>query len=274
MHLDRFAGAAKSGLMAWLSVLVRSIARRSLTKQEKELITALRKATKAIAPPILGAVDRADLESRIRAAVASPELLRFNAEITGLVTLDQFSEATHFPAEPPKELGAVLGEGPAKKLLASGPLMAAVASAFVQLVAELAGRHPGDVVLKDSAAYSDRYFADPTIPSAVKRCVLRGQESFAALLAITHALFLKRRLDAWLALALVETHQQGLYELLRLLASAPSIRVPETIIPQDARLDLTALDRQVRSAHAHWDQLAEAALAHGGTLGDGDEDDP
>lgn len=100
----------------------------------------------------------------------------------------------------------------------------------------------------------------------MKECFLSGLESTAASLALTHAMLGRRKLDAWVALALVEIYRMGLYESLRLLASLPEIHVPDSVVPMAERLDIAALQQQVHAAHALWDQLGDEAVAAGGTL--------
>lgn len=96
--LDRFTeGATRGGLTAWLTLLVRSFTRPSLSEQEQALLAGMRTTAAAISPAILAATSRADLGERIRDAATEPSLVTFCVELTRHITLDLISAATALP---------------------------------------------------------------------------------------------------------------------------------------------------------------------------------
>ncbi len=244
-------GATTNGLMSWLGVLVtwlRETAREA-SSAESELVTVMKRAASEVGAPLLAATSRDDLDDRLEQAIVQPVLRRLDAEAAHLIPIDTFT-AIAAPSEPPAEMIRVLGAGPAGIVVRSGRLHAALASVIMQILVE-----HGPEALDQSELDVTAFVTAPGIHSTVKRCVLQGLRSSAAILGIVHALVEGERPEPWLSLALAEVFRDGLYEYMRYLASLP-LHVPTDLVPLTARFDLQALQHEVEAAEALWANIA------------------
>src|SRR5439155_5721821 len=88
------------------------------------------------------------------------------------------------------------------------------------------------------------FLRNPSVHSEVALSLLGGLKSTVCVLAICSALISQRKLEPWLARAILERWVDGQRRLLRLLASIPGTNVPRSVVPESQRLDLHELERQ------------------------------
>jgi hypothetical protein len=245
-------GATTNGLTSWLGVLVTWLRERSrdASPASSALVATMKRAAGEVGAPLLRATSRDDLDDRLEQAIVGPALRRLDAEAAHLITIDTLT-AIAAPAEPPAEMVRVLGAGPAGIVVQSGRLHAAHASVIMQILVE-----HGPAALGNEELDVTAFVTAPGVHSTVKRCVVQGLRSSAALLGIVHAMMEGERPEPWLSLALAEVFRDGLYEYMRYLASLP-LHVPMDLVPLAERFDLRALQHEVEAAESLWQSIAD-----------------
>lgn len=251
---EPLSGTATGGswVPAWLSLFWRSVW-GTLSPAEAPRLEWMKSRASALGAPVLEATSRQDLLDRLDAALESPEFVETMREGASAVTVDALASLA-ISAEDLAEMEPILGKGATAILGGTSPLLRVYGGILARLVAS------GEVALQAPPGdWHDVLYA-PGIHSTLKRALLGNMRASVAMIAIFHAVFQRRRLEPWLALALAETFRDELYLGLRWMASMPvGADVPESVVPRDDRYDLAQLDREMEATEFLWDGIALGA---------------
>jgi hypothetical protein len=224
-----------------------------MSEAEKKVRDALLEAAPSLGGPILNASDRADLIDKLDASIGDPMLGTWIRETVPLFpTL--LAEGGASAKGVQDALEEILGAGAARPIEEFSRFADATAVAITRLC-ELHGVDIASAAVDfpdPSAA-----LADPTLPSDIARFILGGFRVQVLTLAIVEAERRKNKLAPWLGLAIAEELLNNIRPSIRLFASLPGADFPEEILPSAERLDLAALQAEVREASEAFHGLAE-----------------
>lgn len=255
----------ESGESWWQSV-VAPIRLALLPRRERALFREAKRLATQVGAPILLAQSCAELEHRLGEAIENQALTKFNAVVAkhGLpVGWDRVSEMRPTPA-----LQRTLGRAPSEVLASTGPLFAAALSAYAQIIS-MCGREALVAMAEDLDPHL--LFVQHGVHTRIKYALLGGMFAAVSQLAIGHAVVKRRRLDAWLALALAERVRDGMRAYVTLLAALPNVVVPESVVPAGERADLRQLQQEADAAEQRLLSIADSVGPCGPAVTDGDD---
>jgi hypothetical protein len=238
--------------------LVTSLVQRvSLPEEERALAELAIEAAGRVGAPVLEASTLEDLRQRVGQAACTEDLAKFSQKAAELLTIGMIEEAST-RLEPSEALDDVLGSGPARKLKDFYRLVSVAASVLFQILASAVQQ--GSAVAVGATGLELVY--DNRVPQRARECVLQGMRADVYVLAIVQAVAAGKRLDPWLALAIVENLVACQRDRVRLLASLPGVAVPEDVISVAERIDFDQAEREseaVEGTIARWVEAAEVS---------------
>ncbi len=198
----------------------------------------LDRSCKVIGAPLLAATSPDDLEGQVDVLLGDTRVRDdFDALTLALPHLPDDGTAV--------DLVAILGERGAELFVRAGQL----ASVLSRVAAQQETEHP---VLQLGVADVYRNHAPPP---EVMELVLRNARVQPALVAVAEAMRQGQPLPSWLGEHLAEMIRAGHEARLVLMASA-GLRVPEEVVPLDARLELSTLETRAAEVYRRWEEEA------------------
>jgi hypothetical protein len=246
-------------LPSWFNLILSKVRRALLSDEEKRLLHLVEFGASTFGGQLLAAESLDDLEDRLDLLVERHDLVLLN----GLMAESMTDRVPERPGRIP-EFGPTAKQifgGGTEELIRQGlTLSVAVADAFARF---FGGR--AEQVREEAERLRQRpsiasFLRDPSVPAEVGMAVVEGAKAGVCVLAVCAAILAGAPLEPWLGRAIAERWVRAQRNYLRLIASFPGAEVPLDVIPEEERMDLPRLAREVSEAQERFRELGRRAL--------------